>query len=884
MQKIKLCRNLKIKWEILKDGSAVTLDGLNLTLILVNYFGTREMAFSTDNSNVVCVIKDSEQLNPGEYWFALYQNYRTDNQSLVSVCDHFELVADSHCCDSSEVTIGGDSSCDCGPNLELGVQGDSAYAIWLKNGHEGSEEDFITWLQEPSNDAAEKADTATQNAIQATANAKSATELANVAASKATASASTADSAAQSATASAEQAQTAIEDANNAASNANKMADYANESASNANTATQEAKNATAQAIASAKSADESAAYAKEQGDYAKGFIGKVNDIEASLSSVQELIPNTATSENQLADKEFVNSSITTNTATFKGTFETSDDLPTTDVKANDYAFVIATDSTGNPEYQRYKYSNNAWAFEYTLNNSSFTAEQWAAITSGITSTKITSLEDADKSLTDKINAEASTRETADTAITSRVEKLEAIPIAKGTGVGSVLVNSVDSNQSGGKYSFSVGEYSNASAECSSAIGSYCGAYGKFSFCAGQGCATLGTYGIALGNHTTSGYSVGAVALCNYNEDDTGLIHSVGIGRGDSARKNAEAIYTDGKKYVYGVGNYDGTKASIEKGALDIATYEQKLLTVVTNTSSSVAGCVRLKTTDAQHISGNMLFCDDGLKAKFANFGILTDGSSSLSIRTNGIVTQNNLLYIKDIGNYNESIDDEGVEDVATVINNIQSSVTDEVTRATAAEKVNSDAIDLLNDEETVEGSVKYIAKQYADKVKTILINVSFDGWTCDYTFDEIKALINGSDDIPTFVLRGLSSALSTAPSVVYSTSAKIYSTYLCIEVYTTSDNNPYRAVVYLPSTNGRPAITSDDSFRLASSNEVEDSITSHNIDADSHSDIRTLISNETSARQSADTTLEAKIPTTTEDFVFTLEDGTEVTKSIYVK
>ena len=264
----------------------------------------------------------------------------------------------------------------------------------------------------------------------------------------------------------------------------------------------------------------------------------------------------------------------------------------------------------------------------------------------------------------------------------------------------------------------------------------------------------------------------------------------MGIGSGDSARKNAEAIYTDGKKYVYGVGNYDGTKASIEKGALDIAT----------------------------------------------------------------------------------------------VINNIQSSVTDEVTRATAAEKVNSDAIDLLNDEETVDGSVKYIAKQYADKVKTILINVSFDGWTCDYTFDEIKALINGSDDIPTFVLRGLSSALSTAPSVVYSTSAKIYSTYLCIEVYTTSDNHPYRAVVYLPSTNGRPAITSDDSFRLASFNEVENSITSHNTDADSHSDIRTLISNETSARQSADTTLEAKIPTTTEDFVFTLEDGTEVTKSIYVK
>lgn len=305
------------------------------------------------------------------------------------------------------------------------------------------------------------------------------------------------------------------------------------------------------------------------------------SEINADLDKVKSLIPNTATSENQLADKEFVNSSITTNTATFKGTFETADDLPATDVKANDYAFVIATDSTGNPEYQRYKYSNNAWAFEYTLNNSSFTAEQWAAITSGITSTKITSLEDADKSLTDKINAEATTREAEDTALNEAVTALQAIPIAKGAGEESILVNSVDSNLSSGKYSFSAGEHSNAGGECSAAIGSYCGAYGKFSFCAGQGCVTLGDYGIALGNHTTSGYSIGAVALCNYNEDDTGLIHSVGIGKGDSARKNAEAIYTDGKKYVYGVGNYDGTKASIEKGALDIAT-------VINNIQSSV--------------------------------------------------------------------------------------------------------------------------------------------------------------------------------------------------------------------------------------------------------------------------------------------------------
>ncbi len=583
MQKIKLCRNLKIKWEILQNGSAVTLDGLDLTLILVCYSGMRKMAFSTDKSYVVCVIKDSEQLNPGEYWFALYQNYATANQSLVSVCDHFELVADSHCCDSAEATIGGDSSCNCGPALELGVQGDSAYETWLKNGHEGSEEDYLAWLQQPADEAAEKADAATQNAIQATADTKAAIQSANEATAKANVSASTADVAALKATDSASTADSAADSANTAALNANKMAESANESASNANTATQEAKDATAKAIASAESADESAAYAKEQGDYAKSYTGRMEAIETSVTSIQSLIPNTATSDNQLADKEFVNSSITTNTATFKGTFETADDLPTTDVKANDYAFIIATDSTGNPEYQRYKYADNAWAFEYTLNNSSFTAEQWAAITSGITASKISSLEQADTDLQSQITTETEARTSADTALRTDVDALKDLSIAKGTGSYSLVLNYIEGNIASGMAataegmnttassktshsegfstkaigfaSHSEGEYTQASAETSHSEGYSTKASGIASHSEGYGTQTA----------TKGGHSQGV-----YNEDDTNALHTIGIGTSDTARKNSEIVYTSGKKYLYGVGGYDGTKSSIANGAKSI--------------------------------------------------------------------------------------------------------------------------------------------------------------------------------------------------------------------------------------------------------------------------------------------------------------------------
>ena len=117
-----------------------------------------------------------------------------------------------------------------------------------------------------------------------------------------------------------------------------------------------------------------------------ESISASLNQLNEEHESINSKIPAAATSENQLADKDWVNSSIASNTATFRGTFETVDNLPTDNVKDNDYAFIIAADDSGNPEYQRYKYSNGAWTFEYTLNNSSFTSDQWKAINSGITS------------------------------------------------------------------------------------------------------------------------------------------------------------------------------------------------------------------------------------------------------------------------------------------------------------------------------------------------------------------------------------------------------------------------------------------------------------------------------------------------------------------
>ena len=152
------------------------------------------------------------------------------------------------------------------------------------------------------------------------------------------------------------------------------------------------------------------------------------------LSNITSLIPSQASAQNQLADKAFVNSSIATATATFRGTYNLVSDLNlTTEATraqiaaalatkmaalsivpdANDYAFVqVPTDNATPTEIERidrYKYDGSAWAYEYSLNNSGFTAAQWAAINSGITSVKVSKLDalPTNTELTASLNAKA---------------------------------------------------------------------------------------------------------------------------------------------------------------------------------------------------------------------------------------------------------------------------------------------------------------------------------------------------------------------------------------------------------------------------------------------------------------------------------------------
>lgn len=151
---------------------------------------------------------------------------------------------------------------------------------------------------------------------------------------------------------------------------------------------------------------------------------GEISPITEEITTINGKFMEGTTSSNPAAHKDFVNSSIATNTATFRGTFNVVTDLSLTELATeeeviealndyfereeivpenNDYCFVAFPDPTARDQftkYSRYKYTvevveeveTGDWAWEFDLNNSSFTAAQWDSITSGINSEDVTQL------------------------------------------------------------------------------------------------------------------------------------------------------------------------------------------------------------------------------------------------------------------------------------------------------------------------------------------------------------------------------------------------------------------------------------------------------------------------------------------------------------
>jgi len=139
--------------------------------------------------------------------------------------------------------------------------------------------------------------------------------------------------------------------------------------------------------------------------------VGDISDMEAEISAIQEVIPNEASISNKLADKAYVNSTINSQAAFFKGSFDTqltllaqpwqtSNPSGSYYVSNNDYAYVsevVAGSSIGNwnpndhlGEAWRFIYvTGTGWQPQFMVNDSPFTQAQLDAINSGITASLV---------------------------------------------------------------------------------------------------------------------------------------------------------------------------------------------------------------------------------------------------------------------------------------------------------------------------------------------------------------------------------------------------------------------------------------------------------------------------------------------------------------
>lgn len=133
--------------------------------------------------------------------------------------------------------------------------------------------------------------------------------------------------------------------------------------------------------------------------------IAQITTNQTDISTINGKIPSAASTSNQLADKAFVNSSISNMAANYVTSDAQGDNFATKaallagpyyykgqsyTLTNNDYA-LVESDETKNNATTRYMYDGAQWAFQYIVNNAPFTQAQLDAINSTITSSLVSS-------------------------------------------------------------------------------------------------------------------------------------------------------------------------------------------------------------------------------------------------------------------------------------------------------------------------------------------------------------------------------------------------------------------------------------------------------------------------------------------------------------
>lgn len=213
MKKIRIGKEFSVRWSLTVNGERTDLHALSVTVVMVYPSGRRKkMSFTAEGDELLIPIGRESQTETGPYTLEAWVNKGDEGQTVTDCCKAFSLVGKS--CEETDNPSESNIEIEqevilSTSDIQIGVTGKSAYQVWLDNGNEGTEQDFLSWIRQPADQSAKLAN---QSASQATSAASLASEKA-----------SQAESAASSATSAAEEARKSAQSASSVAEEGGKL-------------------------------------------------------------------------------------------------------------------------------------------------------------------------------------------------------------------------------------------------------------------------------------------------------------------------------------------------------------------------------------------------------------------------------------------------------------------------------------------------------------------------------------------------------------------------------------------------------------------------------------------------------------------------------------
>lgn len=96
MKRIRIGKDICIRWEITTDGAAIPLEGRDLIVEIKSPFRVvRNIPFRVDGNTIIMTYYGKEQEWVGEYSVTLWENKGKQGQNVVDAIKAFELVKTS---------------------------------------------------------------------------------------------------------------------------------------------------------------------------------------------------------------------------------------------------------------------------------------------------------------------------------------------------------------------------------------------------------------------------------------------------------------------------------------------------------------------------------------------------------------------------------------------------------------------------------------------------------------------------------------------------------------------------------------------------------------------------------------------------------------------